>query len=104
MTRAELEFEIGANNVIYTLIDTKNKLMYVGETPNLVKRLRQGHPSIPKWGYFRYNILPNVLASRRKTFKRMIIRDLASLLENKGGIHSFKISEYKLTNDKIDTN
>ena len=41
--RSELEFELGANNVLYTLIDTKNKLLYIGEAGNLVKRLRQGH-------------------------------------------------------------
>ena len=101
-SRAELDFEVGANNVLYTLIDTENKLMYVGEAANLVKRLRQGHPSIPKWDYFRYNVLPNQIARYRRTFERMIIRDLASLLENKGNIKCIKISDYRLVNDKID--
>lgn len=101
--RAELEFEVGAYNVLYTLIDTKNKLIYIGEASNLVKRLRQDHPSIPKWDYFRYNVLPDEIAIRRETFERMIIRDFASVLENKGKIVSFKISDYRLVNDKIDT-
>jgi hypothetical protein len=101
--RAELEFEVGAHNALYTLIDTKNKLIYIGETSNLVERLRQDHSSIPKWDYFRYNVLPDEIATRRKTLERMIIRDFASVLENKGNIDSIKISDYKLANDKIDT-
>lgn len=101
--RAEIDFEVGANNVLYTLIDTKNKLIYIGEASNLVKRLRQDHPSIRNWDYFRYNVLPNQIAKFRKTFERMIIRDLASLLENNANIESAKISDYKLINDKIDT-
>ena len=101
--RAELDFELGANNVLYTLIDTKNKLLYVGEAANLVDRLRQGHPSIPEWNYFRYNVLPNEIAHHRNNLERMIIRDLASLMGNKGNFDSIKISEYKLANDKIDS-
>ena len=78
--RTELEFEIGANNVLYTLIDTKNKVLYTGEAGNLVKRLIQDYPSIPKWDCFRYDVLPNEIATRRKTFERMIIRDFASVI------------------------
>lgn len=101
--RAELEFEVGAYNVLYTLIDTKNKLVYIGEASNLVERLRQDHPSIPKWDYFRYNALPDEIVTRRKTLEKMIIRDFASVLENKGKIDFIKISDYRLANDKIDT-
>jgi hypothetical protein len=100
--RAELEFEMEEHNVLYTLIDTKNKLIYVGEASNLVERLRQDHPSIPKWDYFRYNVLPNEMEPHRKTFERMIIRDFASILENEGSKGFKKVSDYKLTNDKID--
>ena len=39
--REELEYEIGAVNVIYMLIDTKNKLLYVGEAQDLIRRLSQ---------------------------------------------------------------
>jgi hypothetical protein len=102
-SRAELDFEVGTNNALYTLIDTKNRLIYFGEAKNLVRRLRQNHPSIPNWNYFRYDILPNQIAKHRKAFEKMIIRDLASLLENKGNIETIEISDYKLTNDKIDT-
>jgi len=46
--REQLEYEIGAENVIYILADTVNKLLYVGEAVDLVKRLSQPYPSIPK--------------------------------------------------------
>lgn len=100
--RAELEFELGSKNVLYTLIDIKNKLVYIGEASNLIDRLRQDHPSIPEWTHFRYNVLPDEISHHRKNLERMIIRDLASLFENKEDVDSIKISGYRLANDKID--
>ena len=85
-----------------TLIDTKNKLIYIGEASNLVERLRQDHPSIPKWDYFRYNVLPDRISPHRSTFERMIIRDFASLLENKKNVKHKDFADFKLANDKID--
>lgn len=101
--REEMETELDENNVLYTLIDTQNKLLYVGEAANLKGRLRQDHPSIPDWDHFRYNVLPDEIAHHRRTLERMVIRDFASVLENKENIDSVKISEYKLANDKIDS-
>ena len=100
--RSEFEFEVGANNVLYFLIDTKNKFIYIGEASNLVERLRQDHPSIPKWDYFRYNVLPDKIAPHRRTFERMTIRDFASLLKNKKDVNHKDFSDYTLANDKID--
>ena len=37
--RAELEFELGAKNALYTLFDSVAKLIYIGEAEDLVKRL-----------------------------------------------------------------
>ena len=77
--------------MLYTLIDTKGKLIYVGEASNLVARLRQEHPSIPDWDYFRYNVLPDEVAPHRTALERMIIKDFASVMENKEGADSIKI-------------
>jgi hypothetical protein len=99
-SRAKLEFELGATNVLYTLIDTESKLLYIGEASNLIDRLRQEHTSIPKWNYFRYNILPNEIAHHRKTIERMAIKDLATIFLE--APDSQGISKYKLTNDRID--
>ena len=102
--REELETEIGANNVIYTLLDEKNKLIYVGEAENLVQRLRAGHSLIPDWTHYRYDLLPrDIPKDVRVAIERMVIRSHASLFENKKDIKSFKIPGYRLVNRKIDS-
>ncbi|XUX00956.1 MAG: GIY-YIG nuclease family protein [Dehalogenimonas sp.] len=57
--RSLLESEIEADNVLYTLLDSVNNLIYVGEARQLVKRLQQEHPTIPHWDFYRYNVLPS---------------------------------------------
>jgi len=99
--REELEYEIGAKNVLYYLLDTKRKLIYVGEAKELVARLKQGHSSIRNWDYFRYNVLPDSLGNSRLALERMAIRDLASLVPNKK-VSSMSIDGFKLVNDRID--
>lgn len=101
--RSDLESQLGAYNVIYTLIDTNNKLLYVGEAVDLVKRLSQHYPSIPNWNFFRYDVLPDELAAYRVTLERMVIRDFAALFSNSKHDSSVSISEYKLANSKIDS-
>jgi hypothetical protein len=102
MPRSSLPLQTGVKNVIYTLIDTKSKLLYVGEAIDLLKRLISNYPSIPDWDYFRYDVLPDVLAPHRVTLERMLIRDFAALLPNKKHESSICISEYRLANSKID--
>jgi len=84
------------------LIDTQSKLSYVGEAVDLIKRLNSNYPSIPHWDYFRYDVLPDVLASHRVTLERMMIRAFAALLPNKKHDSLICISDYKLANTKID--
>lgn len=81
--REEMETELDENNVLYTLIDTQNKLLYVGEAANLKGRLRQDHPSIPDWDHFRYNVLPDEIAHHRRTLERMVIRLCISAREQR---------------------
>jgi hypothetical protein len=56
--RSMYEMELGAENVIYTLIDEKAKLVYVGEAANLIRRLKAGHSDIKDWDFYRYDQLP----------------------------------------------
>jgi len=101
--REQLEFEIEAENVLYYLIDTFNKQLYVGEAGKLVKRLRQEHTSIKNWNYYRYHVLPSVVeADQRIILERMLIGDLASLLRSKMNLSTLAVSEYTLANEKID--
>ena len=96
------ETEIGAENVIYMLIDTKNKLFYIGEAQNLIKRFNQGHNVINEWNYYRYDVLPTALRKYRVEFERMLIRAFATIIKSKEKIESMEISEYRLINEKID--
>jgi hypothetical protein len=100
--RSEVEFEVGARNVIYMLLDRESKHFYIGQAADLVVRLVQPHSSIPKWNYYRYDVLPPALSSFRVALERMIIRNFAAVLENKGGVHWFDISGCALMNDRID--
>jgi hypothetical protein len=100
--REEYRTEIGAENVIYMLIDTMNKLLYIGEANNLVNRFNGGHPDIKDWTDYKYSVLPAVLSPYRLTIERMLIRDMASLMTNKQGIQKISISDYKLANRRID--
>lgn len=104
-SRDQLDYELEAENTLYTLLDTKNKLIYIGEAKQLVKRLKGSHPSIPGWDYYRYEVLPNAYKDLdRVTLERMLIRYVASIFPNKTGVLFKTIDGYTLSNDKIDSN
>jgi hypothetical protein len=100
--RSDLEFQLGALNVIYMLLDTNEKRFYIGEAADLVKRLIQPHSSIPSWNFFRYDVLPVQLSPYRVALERMLIRDFAAVLKNKRQVFSQDISNCELANDKVD--
>jgi hypothetical protein len=100
--KSDLEFELGAQNVIYMLIDTEEKRLYIGEAADLIKRLLQPHMSIPNWEYFRYSVLPADLAPYRVPLERMLIRDFAAVLKNRKEIPWYAINDYELANDRVD--
>ena len=101
--REEFESEIGAENVIYMLIDTEEKLFYIGEADRLVQRFRANHPSIKNWDFYRYDVLPEALRKFRVPCERMVIRNFAAVLPNKRNVRTMNISEFRLANDKIDS-
>lgn len=101
--RSEVKRYIGKGNIIYYLIDTKNKLLYIGESEG-IKRLIQSRSEIPSWDFFRIDVLPEWLnRGQRLEIERLIIRSFASVLNNYRGIKSKQISKYKLVNRKIDS-
>jgi hypothetical protein len=100
--RSMYETELGAENVIYMLIDEKAKLLYVGEAEDLVRRFKVGHSEIKDWDFYRYDQLPPMHKHQRVAIERMLIRIFASVLENKGGVATKSISEYRLANRRID--
>ena len=100
--REEYPTEIGAENVIYMLIDTDNRLFYIGETEKLIKRFDQGHESIKDWNFYRYDVLPDSFSNERLEIERMQIRIFATLLKNIKDIETINLSNYTLVNEKVD--
>ena len=101
--RKDYEAELGAENVIYTLIDTKNKLLYAGEAQKLIQRFNQGHKPIPHWDSYRYDQLPPMQKRTRVAAERMVIRPFGAVLPNKRDISSIELIECRLANEKIET-
>lgn len=101
--KKELDKIVDQPNVLYTLLDIHNEEIYFGEAGSLKKRLCVNRPEIPEWTHFRYDVLPSSLSEYRLDIERMIIRQLASLFENKESLHlKNNIANFKLTNKKID--
>lgn len=103
-SRKKLKTQIDAKNVIYNLIDTANKKIYIGEAESLVQRLNQNRDVIKDWDYYRFDCLPEGLTRiQRIAIERLLIRTFASFFNNKKGIPSMKVSEFDLANEKIDS-
>jgi len=101
--KSELPNYLSRNNIIYYLIDTKNKLLYIGESKH-TKRLAQARKEMPDWDYFRVDFLPEWMSkSQRIEIERLIIRSYASIMSNKREIKTLSISEYQLVNRKVDS-
>jgi len=101
--RDEIQKEIHTDNVIYTLIDVNNSEIYVGEASNLANRFKQKRHEIPEWTHYRVDQLPDGFDDKmRVRLEKMMIRSLASLLENNAGIESMDISDFVLKNKRVD--
>lgn len=102
-SKSELNLQIFEHpNYIYYLIDTRNKLLYIGESETS-KRIMRLRPEIPEWDYFRIDFLPIwITKSQRLELERLMIRSFASLLSNYKKVKHIAISEYSLANKKID--
>lgn len=101
--REKFKTLIEKNNIVYYLIDTKNKLLYIGEAEH-TKRIAQARKELPDWDYFRIDVLPSWLSrQQRLEIERLTIRSFASVLNNNKGIATKQISDYKLVNKKIDS-
>jgi hypothetical protein len=101
--KEDLKYELGSKNVIYNLIDTVNKEIYIGETESLIERISSEREEIKNWNFYRFDSLPNGLTKKQRLeIERLIIRTFASFFKNDKGILSKEVSEYMLKNKKID--
>ena len=101
--KEDLKYELGSKNVIYNLIDTVNKEIYIGETESLIERISSEREEIKNWNFYRFDSLPNGLTKKQRLeIERLIIRTFASFFKNDKGILSKEVSDYMLKNKKID--
>ena len=101
-SKKNLHNELDSTNSLYTLLDTQNRELYVGETESMHSRFSAERKEIPGWDKYRVDVLPPELAPYRKEIERLMIRAMAALLTNEKGIPSMGISDYVLKNKKID--
>jgi hypothetical protein len=101
--RSKLASQGEAKSVIYNLIDTKNRKIYVGEAESLTNRLKQEKENILDWDFYRFDMLPEGLSKQQRVeIERLIIRIFASFFENTKGIEFIKVSDFVLANKRID--
>lgn len=101
--RESLIQQIDSKNVIYNLIDTQSKIIYIGEAESLIKRLNQEREEIKNWDFYRFDTLPDGLTKQQRVaIERLLIRTFASFFENSKNIPSMKVSDFILANKKID--
>ena len=99
--KKELKNELGTKNVIYNLIDTINKEIYIGESESLIERFSGERNEIKNWNFYRFDSLPKGLTKKQRLeIERLIIRTFASFFKNDKGIMSMEVSDYKLKNKK----
>lgn len=100
--RSRFETELGARNVVYMLADCGRALLYVGEADDMIARFRRGHPQIPEWTHYRYDLLPPEFAPHRVTIERQLICDMDAVLGAWGHELPADPAGFRLCNAKID--
>lgn len=86
------------NNVVYYLVDTVNKEIYIGACDNLGSRVKPNRKEIPGWNLFKYEIIKPKYWIMKYKIEAHSIRAFASFLENGANEPCLKISNYKLNN------
>ena len=87
--------------VVYYLVNTKRKLIYIGKAELLGNRVKPGkkHQKMPgDWDYFRYDIIKPEYSSLIERIEDHTIRAFASFLHNDQDYPSLNISSYQIVN------
>jgi len=102
MKRSELTHHYNQKWCIYTLLDTRNQLIYVGKADVLGPRIKgdRSASGIPKWNFFRYDAINpefrDLLERIEEHTYRVVGRLCQSRLQLKG-----RFSKFKMTNKSI---
>lgn len=88
-------------NVIYYLVNTNKKLLYIGKAEIFGNRVKYGrdHQGMPgDWDMFRYDIIRPEFSNILERIEDHTIRSFASVLKNTKSFPSLELSSYKLVN------
>lgn len=97
----EFKKHVNAVNVIYYLVNTRKRLLYVGKANILGKRVKPGkiHQNMSgDWDLFKYDIIKPEYSNILERIEDHTIRTLAAILENSKNYPSLGLQEYKLAN------
>ena len=84
------------------LLNQTKKKLYIGETSKPFSNRAKEHNDLSEWEFYKYIKLPDHLADYRVVLERMLIRMFSSIMKSNNTINTKKISDYTLTNKKID--
>nr|WP_307989230.1 hypothetical protein [uncultured Niameybacter sp.] len=98
--KEELEVHKSVNYVVYYLMDTQNKEIYIGCCTNLGDRGMESRREIPGWNKFKYEVINPKYWGIREKIEEHVIRAFASIMKNGGNQNYFPITEYKLKNKR----
>ena len=88
----------GTRNIIYYLIDSTTKEIYIGSGALFENRVIPKRKELPGWDKFRFEVINPDYISIIKDLEFMIIRNFANLLKNKDSIRGLDVTEYTLAN------
>lgn len=90
-----------AVNVIYYLVNSKKKTLYIGKAEILGKRVKPGrmHQSMTgEWDHFRYDVIHKEFAGILERIEDHTIRSMASILNNTQSYSTLGLGDYTLVN------
>ncbi len=90
-----------ALNVIYYLVNTSKRLLYIGKAENLGKRIKPGrkHQNMDgDWDLFKYDVVRPEFSNILEKIEDHTIRSFAAILKNQEQYPSINISNFTLVN------
>ena len=102
MPRRELKYHSSQKWCVYTLLDTINKLIYVGKADELGSRIKgdRSASGIPEWNFFRYDSLNSEYRDLLERIEEHTYRTVGRLCKSRLQAKS-RFSSFKMTNKSV---
>ncbi|KJU71144.1 hypothetical protein [Clostridium baratii] len=95
---SEIDKYKGTRNIIYYLLNSKAKEIYIGSTNLFENRVTVKKSELPDWDKFRFEVINPDYTAILRDIEYMIIRNFANVLKNNDNIKGLEINEYTLVN------